>query len=614
MDKVKFNPFSEILEEDFNRQSKYVNDGVSLFISDFLTGDKSVTLGLNVKAQAVADMTVYVTPGRLYQVGKQGQLAANSNPPLAITAAHPNYDRIDRICARYAEVDDEPETRNVMVDTFSRQVMQKTVMTRIASTVEFMVVNGTAAPTPVAPTVPDGWVSLAKINVSHGSTSIMQTAISDERPTVSAYLKHMHTGGGDGARIQYKDINGAPDLAEHNTNKDAHQNGIKGNAATATKLQTARKINGISFDGTTDITITDDTKQPYYSGTIKIAGDASKFYPVAFNCPAGSDGRPFQINIRRHMNDDAQNRGYLDFEMTGIGSGWGGCPANIFTRYYGNAFIADAKPAEKSHLMHVWLKGQNSYKWGGTHQIVLPLQIGDSVTIQNDTLTSKTEVVLPKGLAENGVSIATVDKVQQLATADVKTVDWNTLTTPGLYSVGTSSGFTAERHQPVGSYVYGILQVLYTPNGYRYGMVQIYYPHAGTNDQNRIRYRTGYGGTWNDEWKTLPNLDDVSSVGKGIVASSLGETGWAKYANGLIEQWGYATVGAGSTATITLPVIFNSTIYNIQTTVNNTTVDSRGDKQDWLGASPASLNAIVIRNGFEHNISSSKIWWRVMGV
>lgn len=35
-----------------------------------------------------------------------------------------------------------------------------------------------------------------------------------------------------------------------------------GNAATATKLQTARTINGISFDGTTNITITDNTKVP----------------------------------------------------------------------------------------------------------------------------------------------------------------------------------------------------------------------------------------------------------------------------------------------------------------------------------------------------------------
>lgn len=37
---------------------------------------------------------------------------------------------------------------------------------------------------------------------------------------------------------------------------------INGNAGTATKLFTARKINGTSFDGTADITITDDTKEP----------------------------------------------------------------------------------------------------------------------------------------------------------------------------------------------------------------------------------------------------------------------------------------------------------------------------------------------------------------
>lgn len=72
----------------------------------------------------------------------------------------------------------------------------------------------------------------------------------------------------------------ALDLAEHNTNKDAHANGIKGNAASATKLQTARKINGVSFDGTTDITITDDTKSPAththnYAGSSSAGGVAN---------------------------------------------------------------------------------------------------------------------------------------------------------------------------------------------------------------------------------------------------------------------------------------------------------------------------------------------------
>lgn len=453
MDKVKFNPFSEILEEDFNRQAKYVNDGVSLFINDFLTGDKSVVLGLNVKAQAVADMTVYVAPGRLYQVGKQGQLAANSNPPLAITAAHPNYDRIDRICARYAEVDDEPETRNVMVDTFSRQVMQKTVMTRTASTVEFMVVNGTAAPTPVAPTVPNGWVSLAKVNVNHGTTSVEQISIIDERPTISAYLKHMHTGGGDGTRIQYKDINGAPDLSEHNTNKDAHASGIAGNAATATKLQTARKINGVAFDGTTDINIVAD------------GGNADTV-----------DGK--------HATDFMRYMGY-----------------------FSNAMFKDAEP--------------------------------------------------------------------------------NT-----VYTVG---GATTD--MPAGAYNYGCLETTGTSKK----MVQRYTTHGidgSSTGQFASWYRVSYGGDYS-AWKKIATItDNVASATKlqtarsitvgnatknfdgsanvgfslaemgisasamgGIVAQSLGETGWVKFANGLIMQWG--TVSANFTAdnetkTITLPISFTS--------------------------------------------------------
>ncbi len=42
---------------------------------------------------------------------------------------------------------------------------------------------------------------------------------------------------------------------------------ITGNAATATALENARNINGVSFDGTADITIADDTKIPKAGGT-----------------------------------------------------------------------------------------------------------------------------------------------------------------------------------------------------------------------------------------------------------------------------------------------------------------------------------------------------------
>lgn len=41
-----------------------------------------------------------------------------------------------------------------------------------------------------------------------------------------------------------------------------------GNANTATKLKTARTINGVSFDGTANITIADSTKLPIAGGTM----------------------------------------------------------------------------------------------------------------------------------------------------------------------------------------------------------------------------------------------------------------------------------------------------------------------------------------------------------
>lgn len=44
-------------------------------------------------------------------------------------------------------------------------------------------------------------------------------------------------------------------INEHNELATAHPNGIAGNAATATKLITPVKINGVDFDGTADISI-----------------------------------------------------------------------------------------------------------------------------------------------------------------------------------------------------------------------------------------------------------------------------------------------------------------------------------------------------------------------
>jgi hypothetical protein len=46
------------------------------------------------------------------------------------------------------------------------------------------------------------------------------------------------------------------------------QTSVTGNAGTATKLATARAINGVNFDGTAAITVADSTKLPLAGGTL----------------------------------------------------------------------------------------------------------------------------------------------------------------------------------------------------------------------------------------------------------------------------------------------------------------------------------------------------------
>jgi hypothetical protein len=60
---------------------------------------------------------------------------------------------------------------------------------------------------------------------------------------------------------------------------------IKGNAATATKLATARKINGVDFDGSTDITITDSEIQYFEK---ELGNDGENNIPLPFNLVASS--------------------------------------------------------------------------------------------------------------------------------------------------------------------------------------------------------------------------------------------------------------------------------------------------------------------------------------
>ena len=212
MHRVKFNDYAELLSDDLNNNNAYLYNGLITTISDFIAANDCVS-GLEVTAQAVPDMTVYVKSGRIYQNGYQGLLEADLTTPLTIAPASASQPRIDLICAKYEEVEDEPEIRNVMTDVVSRNITQVEVKTRIASSIAFQVVGGTAAAEPTVPTTPEGWVALAKVTVPANTSVIQQSNIVDMRPEIINIYQHDHSGGANGAKLDYNNLNNLPDLS-----------------------------------------------------------------------------------------------------------------------------------------------------------------------------------------------------------------------------------------------------------------------------------------------------------------------------------------------------------------------------------------------------------------
>lgn len=238
MHRVKFNDYAELLSDDLNNNNAYLYNGLITAISDFIAANDCVS-GLEVTAQAVPDMTVYVKSGRVYQNGYQGLLEADLTTPLTIAPASSSQPRIDLICAKYEEVEDEPEIRNVMTDVVSRNITQVEIKTRIASSIAFQVVGGTAAAEPTVPTTPEGWVALAKVTVPANASVIQQSNIVDMRPELVSLQTHNHSGGINGPKIDYSNINNTPEIASQS---EAEAQSKQNNSKIMTPLRVYQAI------------------------------------------------------------------------------------------------------------------------------------------------------------------------------------------------------------------------------------------------------------------------------------------------------------------------------------------------------------------------------------
>ena len=94
--------------------------------------------------------------------------------------------------------------------------------------------------------------------ISHGTGSNVEEALQDLSDYDTVLQQHITS---EVNRVSTDFTNQLNSIAQAKLDKS-------GNAATATKLQTARTINGVAFDGSANITVHDSTKLPLTGGTL----------------------------------------------------------------------------------------------------------------------------------------------------------------------------------------------------------------------------------------------------------------------------------------------------------------------------------------------------------
>lgn len=149
-----------------------------------------------------------------------------------------------------------------------------------------------------------------------------------------------------------------------------------GNAKTATKLETARTINGVSFDGTANITIADSTKLPIAGGTM--TGDLTL---------KGNPTADLMAATKKYVDDSVASAGggsnlttYTSLEQLGITPGQetfasihSALPINSVLEYYVSEAqnFADIYPASYGNFIATRLTEDITiFHFTGTNQII----------------------------------------------------------------------------------------------------------------------------------------------------------------------------------------------------------------------------------------------------
>ena len=291
----------------------------------------------------------------------------------------------------------------------------------------------------------------------------------------------------------------SPLVDDHNSNADAHETGISGNAATSTKLKTGRTIQ-------IDLT---STSAATFNGTANITPGVTGVLPVA-NGGTGSALEKYVQLTGDTMTGTLQMKASTDKAST--------APS---TEYQKDIFNFVGSDGNRYGFMRL------NHKTDGSHTLsITNVKANNSpdtgIMFVTDTSGNLTSI--------NGKTPSTDAKEIEITTANWVRTFSNALkaligVTPAADKIPYFTGESAAALTTLSSFARTIL-----------------------DDTSDSAVRSTIGA-------------NAQNCG-GIVAANLAANGYAKWANGLIIQWGNINVDTTDTK-VTLPISFSNNAYRV---------------------------------------------------
>lgn len=345
---------------------------------------------------------------------------------------------------------------------------------------------------------------------------------------------------------------------------------LTGNAATATKLKTARKINGISFDGSKDITLTpsdinvNSTTFIKNNGELPVDANLDTYGPVEEYLGVWSKATSTNAQPANKFPED-NAVGVLEVFVAGQFAG-----TQRYTTRYGNVYIRsltatwngvngpwsvwrniqsgtrplsttiDLNDLGGAEHLGLWRNSSNSIatfdrnfpEEGSSARGLLEVYEGGNYS-RTQRYTTRFGVVYTRCLAAAWDSTAPKwgpwQQVGNVTPATFYDGDLNDFKTPGLYNIlGTDAVINCPTGEGLPAVIVGLLEVKQRASG---GAIFQKFTTAGTGatTRDRIFERAYTGGVWGEWNEVYTSYSLPITLGMGGIKSNLAELDWQTF-------------------------------------------------------------------------------------